>query len=85
MTGNNDSHANQEPRQTEWRREQTNLDQVRYGKIGILAVAAAVRYAGGRQEPGLCAGGAPDRRRGSPSSRCRVSRGQRPRFAFRIE
>jgi hypothetical protein len=50
MTGNNDSHANQEPTQTEGRREQTNLD-TRYGEIGILAVAAAMRYAGARKNP----------------------------------
>jgi hypothetical protein len=32
------------------RREQTSLDH-RYGKIGILAVAAAARYAGAGKKP----------------------------------
>ena len=50
MTGKSDSHANQELTQPEGQREQTNLD-VRYGEIGILAVAAAVRYAGIRTNP----------------------------------
>jgi len=50
MTLKNDSHANQELTQTEGRREQTNLD-CRYREIGILAVAAAVRYAGGGKNP----------------------------------
>ena len=48
MNVDNDSHAKQE--QTEGRREQTNLDG-RYGEIGILAVAAAVRYAGAAKNP----------------------------------
>jgi hypothetical protein len=50
MTPKNDSHANQELTQTEGRREQTNLD-CRYREIGILAVAAAVRYAGDGKNP----------------------------------
>ena len=50
MTLKNDSHANQELTQTEGRREQTNLD-CRYREIGILAVAAAVRYAGNGKNP----------------------------------
>jgi hypothetical protein len=32
------------------RREQTNLD-CRYGKIGIMSVAAAMRYAGAGKNP----------------------------------
>lgn len=50
MTAKNDSHAKQEATQSEGWREHTNLDH-RYGEIGILAVAAAVRYAGVRKNP----------------------------------
>lgn len=41
----------QEPQQEpDPRHQQTNLDR-RYGKIGILAVAAAARYAGTGKKP----------------------------------
>ena len=39
-----------QPEQPGPRREQTSLDH-RYGKIGILAVAAAARYAGTGRKP----------------------------------
>ena len=45
-----DSHTDQKLSLHEGRCEQTNLDH-RYGKIGILAVAAAVRYAGAGKNP----------------------------------
>jgi hypothetical protein len=41
------SQASDRPRPSEGGREHTNLDR-RYGEIGILAVAAAVRYQGGK-------------------------------------
>lgn len=50
MTGDNNTRAQQDTSQVEKRREQTNLDG-RYGEIGILAVAAAIRYAGARKNP----------------------------------
>ena len=55
MTQKTNSHeasspASQNPHPTEGERATTNLDY-RYGEIGILAVAAAVRYAGGRKNP----------------------------------
>lgn len=50
MTGDNITRVQQDASQMEKRREQTNLDKC-YGEIGILAVAAAVRYAGARKNP----------------------------------
>ena len=50
MTGKTSSEASQERVRSEGPREQTNLDY-RYGEIGILAVAAAVRYAGDGKSP----------------------------------
>jgi hypothetical protein len=50
MTGNTGSDASQEQRQPKERRDQTNLDY-RYGEIGIMAVAAAMRYAGSGKNP----------------------------------
>jgi len=44
------SYASQTLRSSEGDREFTKLEY-RYGEIGILAVAAAVRYAGGRKNP----------------------------------
>jgi hypothetical protein len=40
----------QQPKGAEGGRESTNLDG-RYGKIGIMSVAAAARYAPGRRKP----------------------------------
>ena len=39
-----------QPDQPDPRHDKTNLDR-RYGKIGILAVAAAARYAGAGKKP----------------------------------
>jgi len=39
-----------QPEQPDPRHDKTNLD-CRYGKIGILAVAAAARYAGAGKKP----------------------------------
>jgi hypothetical protein len=50
MTGNTGSDAGQEQRQPIERRGRTDLDD-RYGAIGIMAVAAAVRYAGSGKNP----------------------------------
>jgi hypothetical protein len=50
MTGDNNTRVQQDASQAERRREQTNLDR-RYGEIGILAVAAAIRYTGTRKNP----------------------------------
>jgi hypothetical protein len=49
MTGKTGSVAGQEQRQP-IERGQTDLDE-RYGAIGIMAVAAAVRYAGSGKNP----------------------------------
>jgi hypothetical protein len=40
-----------------WLREQINLD-IRYGKIGISAVAAALRYSGAAKNPAYATEGA---------------------------
>jgi hypothetical protein len=50
--------SNDNAQHRDWLREQINLD-IRYGKIGISAVAAALRYSGVTKNPAYAPVAAP--------------------------
>ena len=61
MTGKTGSQASQPQRQPEAPCEHTNLDR-RYGEIGIMSVAAAMRYSSSGKQPAAAPAQPPDLR-----------------------